>query len=338
MVTIAEIRQLAEGETFKGLFAVQSILQRKDRNGNPFWEISVMDPSGTLDAKIWGNSTWMDAGGGRENAAEFDPTAEGCAQRLTGTTIGGKGKVGTFKGKPQYTLNAVYLLNQEEYPAHAFVQKSPVPYEELHERFDSLRRSAPEEMRSFLDFVFSGSLWDRFRVLPAAVTHHHAYVHGLLEHTVMVTESALAVAQRYERSGIPVDPGVVIAGGLLHDLGKIETYELVPTPEVTLRGAVIDHVALGYAAFSRLAGEYGLEERTATHLGHILLSHHGQKEFGSPILPATPEALIVAAADELDFKLFCWDEQIQPLNADQEISGFHFATQRRFWKWRQEEA
>ena len=84
--------------------------------------------------------------------------------------------------------------------------------------------------------------------------------------------------------------------------------------------------------FSKLAGEAGLPDCVRTHLGHIMLSHHGQKEFGSPVLPSTPEALIVSMADELDFRLFCWRDATRDLAPNQEISAFHFAAQRRFWR------
>lgn len=68
------------------------------------------------------------------------------------------------------------------------------------------------------------------------------------------------------------------------------------------------------------------------HLGHILLSHHGQREFGSPVVPATPEAMIVSSADELDFRMFCWNDSVKNLTDDQPISAWNNSTQRRFWK------
>jgi 3'-5' exoribonuclease len=105
-----------------------------------------------------------------------------------------------------------------------------------------------------------------------------------------------------------------------------------PAPEITIQGAVLDHIALGYAEFSRLAEEANLPPDIAVQIGHIILSHHGQKQFGSPVLPATLEALIVASADELDFRLFCWRNATADMTPGQSISAFNFAADRRFWR------
>ena len=192
-------------------------------------------------------------------------------------------------------------------------------------------------------FVFrpDSETWQAFKIFPAAVAHHHAYLHGLLEHTLGVARSAKAVAQSYQGTAYEPDLDIVVAGALLHDLGKLDTYALDPGPESTLEGTVLDHIATGYARFVRLADEFKLTPLTRTLLAHIILSHHGQKEFGSPVLPATPEAMIVAAADNLDFYLNSWHGAVEQLDggmeADRAISDFDFSTQRRLWKWRPEQ-
>ena len=191
--------------------------------------------------------------------------------------------------------------------------------------------SCGEPVQGFLRLVFRGDLWERFRTYPAAVANHHAYAHGLLEHTLAVTEAAPALGDHY-RGLMPLDRDLVVAGGLLHDLGKVEAYAMNPVPEVTLPGAVVDHVALGYARFMDLVREHSFPEDRALALAHILLSHHGQREYGSPVVPATPEALVVSAADELDFRLFCWMDSFRDAPEDQVISPYHAAAQRRFWR------
>jgi 3'-5' exoribonuclease len=115
----------------------------------------------------------------------------------------------------------------------------------------------------------------------------------------------------------------------------MDSYRLVPAPEMTVVGTVIDHIVLGYSTFSSLAGDFGLEERLFLAIGHILVSHHGCREFGSPVLPATPEAMVVSAADELDFRLFCWKNSVEKMEDGKEISDYNVSAQRRFWKWEQ---
>jgi 3'-5' exoribonuclease len=142
-----------------------------------------------------------------------------------------------------------------------------------------------------------------------------------------------------EGQALGLELDIVIAGALLHDLGKLEAYRLSPTPGMTLEGTVMEHIILGYHRLMNLAEEYakdaktvGLDTRRTLALGHILVSHHGSREFGSPVLPATPEALIVSMADDLDFKLFCWKEQVSLLDGEKEITDFVAPVQRRFWK------
>jgi 3'-5' exoribonuclease len=207
----------------------------------------------------------------------------------------------------------------------------------MERSFRELIGACGEPVKGFLEFLFfKKNIWRDFNVWPAAVSLHHAYVGGLLEHSVSVARSAAGIARSYlsnEGQGLGVELDIVIAGALLHDLGKLEAYRLSPTPEMTLEGSVMEHIILGYHRLMGLAKEYGgLDGRRLTALGHILVSHHGSREFGSPVLPATPEALIVAMADDLDFKLFCWKEQVSLLEGEKEITEFVAPVQRRFWK------
>ena len=329
--TVSEIRNLADGEAFKGSFVVQKIARRRDRNDRPFWDLQIMDRTGTVEGKVWSDAVWFDFPDEGE-PLKIEPDERNDRDGLDGHAVGLRGKKVTFNGRPQVNFTALYLLDQESHPPHEFVQRSPIPIEELQRRFEALRALCSDPVGAFLDFVLSGERGAAFRVAPAAVSHHHAYVHGLLEHTLAVAENALALAQANRDRGLAVDVELTVAGALIHDLGKIEAYALNPTPEVTLEGTFLDHIPLGFALFSRLADAFGLEGEARTLLGHIILSHHGQKEYGSPVLPASPEALIVAASDELDFRLFCWDEAVSDLDEGREISDFHRATQRRFWR------
>mgnify|MGYP001767241500 CR=1 FL=1 len=329
-----EIRKLATGESFKGIGVVQKLTRRSDKNGRPFWEITLSDSTGSFEGKVWGDAAWWDlSSGGKES---LDPSAGSLSKTLRGKSIGVQGKTVEFRGAPQVNVTALYLLDQGKYPPSLYVQASPLPVGQLEKDFRELVESRSGRFRPFLENVFSGEFWQRFRHSPAAVTHHHAYAHGLLEHTVSVTRLALSMAESARGNPhVSVDTELVVTGALLHDLGKVESYSLSPVPEMTLPGAVLDHVGPGFALFSRLAEAWGLDERSILALGHILLSHHGQKEYGAAVLPATPEAIIVSSADEVDFRLFCWGDAVGGLLEGEEISDFHYSAQRRFWKWRE---
>lgn len=329
-LTTMEIRRLAPGRDFKATAAAVSVKARFDKNRRPFWEMTIMDARGALEAKIWKDARWWDARDGQKTAVE--PTELDMQDDLLNSPVGVIGSVAEFKGRPQYQFSEIYLLDRGRYPLSLFLERSPVPVEEMESELRSLVDECGEPVRGFLRKVFEGPFWDAFRDAPAAVSHHHAYVHGLLEHTLSVTRGARAVAEAYKEGGADVDLDIVTAGGLLHDIGKLDAYSLDPFPTVTVPGTVIDHIPLGYARFVKLAEAYGLEPETALALGHILVSHHGRREYGSPALPATPEALIVSSADELDFVMYCWQSAPDSPGGESGVSEYHPSAQRRFWK------
>ncbi|MDR3332041.1 MAG: HD domain-containing protein [Synergistaceae bacterium] len=331
LLNTSELKRLAAADVFKGIFVVKSLIKKTDKNGRPYWEITVSDTAGDLGAKIWSDAGWWDRSN-LELENKPDMLTDAQVMDLKGKTVGITGKVADFRGQLQYNFNGISLLNQSKFPPASFVAHSDVPLPVLLQRLESIIEGCGLEIRNFLKFVFSGERVRAFGDAPAAVSNHHAYAHGLLEHTLTVTECAKIIAAAYRDSYPSIDVDIVVAGALLHDLGKIESYSMSPTPEITLAGAVLDHIALGYSTYVRLAGEAGLSDSLRMQIGHILLSHHGQKEFGSPVLPATPEALIVSSADELDFRLFCWKDAVKDLAPNQDISLYHFAAQRRFWR------
>lgn len=329
-LTTSQLRKIPSGERFKVLGVVQQVKVRSDKNNRPFWELSLVDSEGSIDAKVWSDGKWWDSRSGEK--VHLDPVESALSALVLNAPVGVIGTAADFKGKQQYQFLEIFLLDPERFPISGFIQASPVPVEIMKEELRSLISSCGPVVRNFLEKTFSGDLLKDFRDLPAAVSHHHAYVHGLLEHTLAVTRGARALGDAYRKSGVEIDLDVVTAGGLLHDIGKIESYRLDPFPSMTVPGTVIDHIALGYSKFARLADEYGLDSDLVTAIGHIIVSHHGRKEYGSPVLPATPEAMVVASADELDFMMFCWGAFPESGNGEASISGYHPSAQRRFWR------
>lgn len=331
-----EIKQLSEGQAvapggaFKAFCVFREVTKRQDKNGRAYYDVVACDSTGSIDAKIWSDAVWLDKSGFAKT--EDEHMTEDDISEIVGKTIGINVRVTEYRGAPQYSITKVTLLNQDQYPPSVYVEHSPIPQEALEARFEKLMTQTDGKIKEFLKFVFADKLKKDFFYWPAAVGYHHAYAAGLLEHTVSVADLALNMAKTLEESGYVINKNIVIAGALLHDIGKLKAYRMTSVPETTVAGAVLDHIPLGYEMVAHLANEFGLEEKIRLHLLHIILSHHGQREFGSPVLPGTSEAMIVSSADELDFRMYCCRDALKATSAASPISAWNNATQRRFWR------
>ena len=330
VIDIREVKQLPINSEFNVKGVVSRLTRRKDRNDRAFWDITLSDEFGELTGKVWYDSTWYSLQGG--DKFPIDP--DNCDLKFEGASLGVIGKVTEFRDLLQYNFSEVYYLDQEKYPPLGFVRHSPIDLNYLEKTFkDLIDEIKHKKLHDFVFAVFfKHGLWDKFKNWPGAISIHHAYMNGLLEHSVSMTMTARDIAKHYENFKIPVNLDLVIAGALIHDIGKLESYNLNPTPQMTLDGNIIDHIALGYNLFRKLAELENLDENITRALGHIIISHHGLREYGSPVLPATPEAIIVSAADDLDFKLNFWKNQIDALNPQSEMTDYLSFVDRRLWR------
>lgn len=168
-------------------------------------------------------------------------------------------------------------------------------------------------------------------IAPAAVSCHHAYVSGWLEHTVEVLSSAMYTGSIYGKKGIKYNMSLIIAGAILHDIGKLRGYGLDNgIPVMTTEGQLYDHIVLGSMILEEYRNKFKLEGEDLLwyrELVHIVLSHHGELEYGSPVKPATPEAYIVHNADMLSSKLNAMHEELNEMTEPfQSKKSFMFGT------------
>ncbi len=177
-------------------------------------------------------------------------------------------------------------------------------------------------LRALLDRVFSPSspTWELYREAPAAKYYHQAYRHGLLEHCLSVAQGVSAMAATFPG----IDRDVAVTGALLHDIGKLEAYTADPMAiDMTDLGKLHGEIPLGYYRVRRLIEDLpGFPERTAAAVLHIILSHHGQLEHGSPVLPCTREATLVHMIDNLGGRLGSFDRIEKELPDGAQWSGF----------------
>jgi 3'-5' exoribonuclease len=194
------------------------------------------------------------------------------------------------------------------------VQPPPRPVEEMWSDLEALveREARNPWVRSLLTRVLA-SHGDRLRIWPAALMVHHAYPGGLLEHVLKVAEVGVSLARTYG-----ADADVVLAGALLHDLGKLEELDSSTMTRYTTAGNLLGHIALGTRLLRAEASRIdGFPEALAIQIEHLVLSHHGSRAFGSPVEPMTVEAFILAAVDDLDAKI----HQVRRHVAEDESEG-----------------
>ncbi len=330
IINIRDIKQLSKDSDFALTGIVTKIYRRLDRNNRPFWEIMVTDTTGDITGRAWFDSSWQNI----QNGDKFPIDPDNCGFNFEGLSMGFIGRISDYKGQLQYNFTEIYILDQNKYPPKSFIKRSPLKQEFLEESFKSLiNEISNETLKNFLNAIFfKHGLWEKFRTYPAAVTFHHAYTAGLLEHSVSVTLGARDMAEHYKNFNVPISIDLIIAGALLHDIGKTESYKNDTIPKTLPEASVIDHTVIGYHMFMKAAEIEKIDHDLTLALGHIILSHHGKFEYGAPVLPQTPEALIVNAADEIDFRVTFWRNQIENLNPQSDFTDYIPMLERRLWR------
>ncbi len=308
--TVAELKALPEDQPrpFAAVLLFLRAAARKARNGSDFLVVELGDKTGSFSATCFGDTA---------SFAFFSEQAEGSVVRIEGQTD-------RYQGKFSPRLTAVGVLGPEEIEQGQWLTKLVVSaqedagalWAELQAMVDAI---AHEGLRAVTRQVFE-NIGERFRISPAATAMHHAYRHGLLEHTVHVARVARALLPLYPE----VDPSLVLAGALLHDVGKTIEYqgELAATKSRT--GILQGHVVLGYRLVRQAAmkAKPTLEPEVLERLEHIILSHQGELEWGAAALACTPEALFVAQCDNFDAKMGMVQQALRNTPVSQEFSDY----------------
>ena len=285
------LRELDEGDDVAAAFAVRERERRSRRNGEDFLRLVVADRTGTVEAIAW------------------DGVEEIWERAAPGSVVFVEGR---FSVHPQYgariKLRSIRPAVEREYRHDELAEGPPVPVERLEAGLRELLETIQNpQLRELLDRVLgpASQTWERFRVAPAAKYYHQAYPHGLLDHTVSVAQAVSAAAAAFPG----LDRDVAITGALLHDIGKMQAYNDDPLAiDLTDAGRLQGEIPLGYYLVRRtIESIEGFDPELAQAVLHIILSHHGSYENGSPVVPATREATLVHAMDNLGGKLGSFD-------------------------------
>ena len=265
-------------------FAAVRRVERREYNGKPYVTMNVGDKTGSVNAVMWEGFE-----------AVVDRLRPGVVVKIQGT-------MGDFRDQPQIRLERLRIVQENEYDLADLIPASAISREELAARLDQVIASvADTDLRRMLEIVFAdGPTRERFLRSPGGQRWHHAYIGGLAEHTLGVIDLCEFCAGKYPE----LDRDLLICGAVLHDIGKIEQYTISAVFEYTDAGRLVGHVVQGDEIVRAALGKVdGFPEEKAMRLRHLILSHQGQLEFQSPVVPMTREAFVLHYADDLDSKL-----------------------------------
>lgn len=279
------VADIKEGGKVAGIFLVKEMSLGETRAGKPFLRLTVMDQSGEIGGPVW------------EDAQELAPHCQ------PGSFLHIEGRGENYRGTPQLRINRLQPVAADQVELADFMPSGDFDHQQLSQQLHQLIASLDNpQLSRLLRHIFNDrQLAHRFATAPAAKSMHHAYLGGLLEHTVAVARLAQAVCQLYP----DLDRDLLLAGALLHDLGKTEelTFDGYPF-NYSNRGRLVGHLVIGAELVARQAAE--LEDfppPLLERLQHLILSHHGRHEFGAPTLPMMQEAFILHFLDDLDAKV-----------------------------------
>jgi len=271
-----------ENQAVTGFFAVTVKQVRSKKDGAPYFALTFCDRTGQIESRMW------ETAGAQEFAA--------------GDVVKLRGQVSRYQDKLQLTLDKIRRADPTEYELGDFVPKTSRDVEELWAELNGYVASFTNPhlqslLRAFLD---DPEISEALKAAPAAKSMHHAWIGGLLEHIV----SLLGVADLAARHYTEVNRDLLLTGVVLHDLGKLHELRWGTSFDYTLEGQLLGHITIGIGMVEKkLANLPDFPDNLRVLVEHIILSHHGKYEFGSPKLPMIPEALLLHYLDDLDAKM-----------------------------------
>jgi 3'-5' exoribonuclease len=278
-----------EGQSITTFFLVAATSLRDRKPSGQYLALTLADRTGQFEARMW------------------DDFADAASTCVAGSYVKGQGTISKYQGKFQITLTKLRLAAAVEIDTADFIATSqydiPTMAAELRGYVAAFRNVHLQ--RLVLSFLDDPQLGAAFIAAPAAKRLHHAWIGGLLEHVLCLVRVCLAAAPFYPE----VDQDLLVTGAILHDIGKVRELSWGSSFDYTLEGQLIGHISIAQGLLHQKTAELdaanpeeAFPPRLRLLLEHMILSHHGKLEFGSPKLPMTPEAMLLSALDDLEAK------------------------------------
>jgi 3'-5' exoribonuclease len=312
-----ELRSLKEGDPFAGFLLAQEVAFKTSAKGSEYLELKLADASGDLKAFLWDL---------RAIEGDMERVAPDAFLRV-------KGQISSYNGRTQLRLDKVRFAQDEEIGDFSrFFPTSRRPREEMLQELDGLVAGVGDPwIRRLLELLFVEDplLREAFAKAPAAKSLHHVCLGGLLEHTLSVAAMADLACGHYQE----MNRDLVLAGVLLHDVGKTAELTYQRSFSYSDAGNLIGHISMEADWINQAAARIpDFPEQLRLLILHIVLSHHGRLEYGSPVVPKTPEALLVHYLDDLDGKLEAMFRSIREDAGQGAWTPFSRTLERMFYK------
>ncbi len=313
------IAQLQDQESVNGVYLVRSRHLRTNRHGEPYLHVELADRTGTISALLW-----------NAKPEQFQRLSEGGYARV-------RGKVQLYQGALQIIAQQITPAGTHEANPQDYFRHSPQSLDALAQKLaQHLRGLQDPHLKALAEcFLMDEQLMQQLIQAPAGTKHHHAYPGGLLEHMVQMIEVARAVARCYPE----LNEDQLVLGAFLHDLGKVRELEYQGAWGYSDEGQLLGHIIIGIEMLEQkirqaesLTGE-PFPRELALRLKHLVASHHGQQEHGSPVVPMTLEAIALTYLDNLDAKLHTFQQMItESQGATGSWTYYHAALGRRVFR------
>jgi 3'-5' exoribonuclease len=307
------IREFRTGQEVEDVYVLAQARQAASRNG-PYWDLRLQDATGQIEAKIW------------------SPLSSEYTDLRAEQVVRVRGQVRTFREQQQLVLSELSHVREGDFDWSELLPSSDPPPKELLQELQRLCRAElahPGWKKLCREVLGNRDLRDRLLAAPAAKAIHHAYRGGLLEHTLNVARTCLAVCDLRP----DLDREILLVGAVVHDLGKAWELDYGVAPEYTDSGRLLGHIFLGVQVLDPiLEGVEELPHDLLLHLRHLILSHHGEFEYGSPKRPKTKEAFVLHFADNLDAKLNTVDAALDGREEDEPWSAYQRSLERKVYR------
>lgn len=314
------VKELREGQRVSQCFLVKQKSQRSTRSGDPYLEILLADRSATIPARAWAEAA-------RRYGSQFDG----------GDFVFVEGRTEMYRNVLQLVVESIRRVEIYEkelgkipgFDPGLLVPTSAHSVDEMWEKIQALVQTLePPPLRQLTAALLDANEAS-FKEFPAAIQYHHAYLGGLLEHSLEVAAGVAQFSQDYPS----VDHGIAVAGAILHDIGKVKELENPVAPHHSFSGQLIGHLLIGRDMVREAASAIDWpDKRLPELLEHVIISHHGELEFGSAILPKTAEAIVVYHFDNLSAKLNMIRMHIAKDAEDGPFTDWHKLLARKFFK------